>query len=101
MIIPEGSGSAKRHARTHDTCMTLLHVRVQDMSRRKQRNPKSIVTTGEEELKTEPQEESDEDSRELRWDISMDDRAVGLVAGVQYLTAIEGKGAADGVVDPE
>jgi hypothetical protein len=46
--------------------MTLFYVGVQDMSRRKQRNPKSIVTTGEEELKTEPQEESDEDSRELR-----------------------------------
>jgi hypothetical protein len=49
--------------------MTVFHVRVQDMSRRKQRNPKSIVTTGEEELKTEPQEESDEDSRELRCEI--------------------------------
>jgi hypothetical protein len=36
------------------------------MSRRKQRNPKSILSTGEDELKKEQQEDSDEDSRDLR-----------------------------------
>jgi hypothetical protein len=81
--------------------MTLFHVRVQDMSRRKQRNPKSIVTTGEEELKTEPQEESDEDSRELRcgifpWTIESEDCLL-----VCNITAIGGKGGDDGVVDLE
>ncbi len=69
LIIPKGPESAKRYVRTHDTFLTLFHVRVQDMSRRKQRNPKAIVNTGEEELKMEPQEESDEDSRELRCEI--------------------------------
>ena len=37
------------------------------MSRRKQRNPKSILSSGEEELKREPHEDSDEDSRDLRY----------------------------------
>jgi hypothetical protein len=72
--------------------MTLFYVRIQDMSRRKQRNPKSIVTTGEEELKMEPQEESDEDSRELRcgifpWTIESED-----CLPVCSITAIGGKG---------
>ena len=71
------------------------------MSRRKQRNPKAIVNTGEEELKTEPQEESDEDSRELRcgifpWTIESEDCLL-----VCNITAIGGKGGDDGVVDLE
>jgi hypothetical protein len=39
------------------------------MSRRKQRNPKSILSAGEEEMKREPEEESDEDTRDIRYRI--------------------------------